>query len=476
MSSWLHRELSFNGIDGRTGRPRWRAMALAELARHLCLETPPPHHRAPLAHLDDGDLAEVGWGVVFPADLDPSIREALSPLIEHRRGQTHGRFRDDLVYYGGGSWRFIDDHSGPGPADPTDLPGDGLPYYLLLVGSPEQLPYELQMGLSTSHAVGRLDLDSAEHHAAYVRGVLDVERGSIHRPPKLDFFGTEHEGDTNTVLCQSHLFAPSKARLADLDEPWTIEHHPPELAHKERLTRLLGGVETPSLLLTANHGVLFHDTDPLFASDQGALLCADWPGPRLWGDRGRIPPELYLAPRDIPDSADVRGLVTLHIACFSAGTPRLDAFSRAWQGAIPSHASRPMGAGLPKRLLGHPGGGALAVIGHVDQAFTEAFCWTGGKARVGPFEAFFRALVAGRPVGAALSGLMERRTELGTRLTDLREAKREGRWRSSIEGLNAAEEEAFLWLAYHDAKGYALLGDPAVRLGPPRRRPCESGP
>ena len=51
-----------------------------------------------------------------------------------------------------------------------------VPYYLLLAGSPDQVPFEVQYQLGVSYAVGRLDLGDAEACAAYAASVVAAER------------------------------------------------------------------------------------------------------------------------------------------------------------------------------------------------------------------------------------------------------------------------------------------------------------
>ena len=465
--------LAFNGIDGTTGQPLYQPASLAELdtlARSVPSRPTPAMsasqelvipRRLRLGLRDDFDpchLAASGWGVIFPQNVRPEILEALAPLLEHRRRQVEPRFR---VISGADGYRASERKSeflrrfgvGPGPADP-----ECFPYYLLLVGSPEEIPWSFQHQFDYEYAVGRLCFETAEEYARYAETVIAAEEGRITRPRRLTLFGTRHSGDRTTELMADHLISPLAEALSDL---CPIETLLAGDATKARLTRLLGGDETPALLFTALHGVGFPAGDPQQVDRQGALLCQDWSG----AGQGPVGPDVFLSGEDVTDEVRPAGLVAFFYACHGLGTPRHDAYpERSASGdAAPGSngrrvlAPQPFAARLPCRLLGHPSGGALAVIGHVERTWGYSFLWEGIGRQTQTFKDTLKRLLSGCPVGHALEPFARRFGDLAVELTSLL-------GEAGCDDPVSREELARLWTAHNDARAYALLGDPAVRL------------
>jgi hypothetical protein len=443
-----------NGIDGETGDYLLDPLTPEELLARLRREALPPQraaelrrriqrarrpHLGPIDGVDPGKLEEAGWGVVFTAGVEPEIKAALQPLIDHRRQQA-GKVFQILEYRGEGKQRFLAQAgSGPGPVDPSKLP-----YYLLLVGGPEEIPLDFQYQLDVQHAVGRLHFDGPDRqraYRAYAERVVAAEAGSARRPRKAVLFGTANPNDTATQLTHEHLLQPLGRFLGRRPGPWEIAMVAGAKAVKERLVRLLGR-EAPALLLAALHGVGFRADDPRQRLSQGALLCQDWKGPG-----SGISPSCYVTAGDLDGEADVSGLVVLLFACFGAGTPEHNGFVHRSPQEPAALAPRPFIAALPQKLLSR---GALAVVGHVDRLWGYSFYWPGSGEHLPAFQDALGRLLAGKPVGWAMEPFNLRYAELAAALLD----------GSPADLL----DEIALRTACRDARNYVVLGDPAVRL------------
>ena len=460
--------LYFNGINGETGDYDLPPMSAQDLSRFIKGEAKPENlnelrHRSQsreMTHLgvaegvDPKRLDQAGWGLILPHDADPAIREALTPLLRLRAAQAGERYR---LYEGldghrpeEGKTAFLARHKvGPGPVDPAKVP-----YYLLIAGGPERVPFRFQSQLDVQFAVGRIHFQSLDDYANYARSVVEAETRPLRLSRQARFFGVANALDQATNLSARHLVEPLRQRLSTDLPDWTFDSVVADGATKACLARSLGGDETPALLFTASHGMDFPLDSPRQLPHQGALLCQDWPGPSR---RGPIPQDFYFAGDDLTSDANLLGLIAFFFACYGAGTPELDDFAKQAFKDRSKIAPRPFLAGLPTRMLGLPRGGALAVVGHVERAWTYSFRWPRAGTQTEVFRGTLHRLLAGYPVGSALEYFNERYAELSTGLSDELEEIAFGKQFDPYE-------LAGMWTANNDARGYSLIGDPAVRL------------
>jgi hypothetical protein len=91
-------------------------------------------------------------------------------------------------------------------------------------------------------------------------------------------------------------------------------------AVRAALLDTLHAAKPPAVLFTASHGMAIKSGRPNQVTDNGGLLCQDWPG------FGALKREHYLAAADVPDDANVSGLVAFFFACFGSATPDADQF------------------------------------------------------------------------------------------------------------------------------------------------------
>lgn len=476
-------QLLFNGIEARTGAYLLQPMTVADVARMAQGQVFAPVARlgvrgrmlrAVAAGINPDDLAQAGWAVIFPfaeagseaARWQSDVRAALAPLLDLRRAQASQLSERHYREFGQRDGFRCSENKrqflarlgvGSGPAS-------ALPYYLLLVGSPDEIPYSVQYQLDVQYAVGRIHFDTIEEYACYARSVVDAETGGLPRGRRAVFFGVENHEDPATALSRRYLAEPLARYVRREHTDWDVSAVLGDQATKARLGTLLGE-DAPALLFTASHGVGFQRDDSRQREHQGALLCQDWQGPGYPAG-----PDVYFAGEDITPHADLRGLIAFHFACFSTGTPKHEDFGRSAGVGRLLLAREPFVARLPQRLLGRAGGGALAAVGHVERAWSASFVQpdphdeTGHLPVMAAFESALSSLMSGLRLGHAMEYFGARYAELASDLIDRYQA-------ADVDGVRVAPEAmARLWLEAMDARNYSVVGDPAVRLTAPQRQ------
>jgi len=456
-----------NGIDPRTGKCATQPLspeilcAIAEgrplSQADLDVIADALHRRK--AHLgvgyevNENALDECGWGIVFAAN-DPLVNDKkarLDRLLKRRREEAGALYRE---FIGASGWqpgesgrKFLNRHgAAAGP-----VPVEKVPYYLLLAGSAREIPFELQCALDSRHAVGRLDFDALDDLERYAERLVENEEAAQPALRRAVFFATSNPADVNTHRSAKRLAMPLADTLTKKRDTWGVDRYLQKDATKSALAKVLSGVEPPSLLFSVTHGLLCAPDDPQQRDRQGAIVTQEWPGPAT--DDREMTPDEYFAASELAPGVNLRGMVIFLFACFGAGTPQYDEFR--WTPDAPriELASAPFISRLSERMLA---AGAMAVVGHVDRAWSCSFLWPGAGTQTGAFEDVMLKLADGCRVGAAVDVLHTRCNDIAFELAAALKERRFGKQNE--------EEVAGLWLAQTDATNYVVIGDPAARL------------
>jgi hypothetical protein len=456
-----------NGVDWRSGEtlPALAASALGGVDE----DAPSVRHRADAqipfglttAEIDDpNDLMQAGWGVVFGSDVKDEVKAGLKPLLEHRAEQAKPfKVFDGLSGHrkGESTRQWLERH-GVGLA--TVNPSAGVPFYLLIVASPDDIPFEFQYLLDAYWAVGRLHFDSVEAYGRYAERVVDYEKGATVPTAKtVGVFAPRNDGDRPTGFLFNQLARPlteGTQHLSPLGQKqgFKLREAIGEKATKDELRAMLKGTGPsgrPAFLFSGSHGAYADAKVPQRLDRIGALVTQDWGGPGSPLSESCS----YSAADMDKDDLDCGGLIHFFFACYSAGCPQFDSYTREPDGTKRHLVDDTLVARLPQRMLQR---GALAVLGHMDRAFSYSFQNSRLTPQIQDMRDVMVALLKGWRVGRATDQFNMRWTVLSAELSDALRDRRDETADISDPSL------ANRWIARDDARNHVILGDPAVRL------------
>jgi hypothetical protein len=467
-----------NGIDGAIGETLLPPLSPDELAQYLYyerLDRQTPHfndlerkcspsfkYRCSCNALISNNLATTGWGIIFASDCDPAIYAALAPLRELRRQQattTHPTYYreyygDDGYHKGENAADFLHRH---GVAGVATHPSSGMPYYLLIVGDTATIPAHFEQHLNVHYATGRVAFATAAEYATYAQSVVAAETGHAPMYHQAACFSPYQADDPLTTRTSHMLLYPLASHLASQHPLWHIQMQTAAEATTTHFAALLGEKPRPDLLIAAAHSVAFPSGHSEQHDHQGALISQEWNGPLQW--IVPIAASEFFSGTTLAqnDQATIHGMIALLLGSFTLATPATERFPIEHIVGYADLAPTPFIANLPRQMLTHARGGALAVVGHNERA------WSYGlpAATIRPYHAALIQVVAhlmnGIPVGAALEPIRECYAIYALALTNELEKIAMGKQPDALELVA-------MWAMMSDCRSLAIFGDPATRL------------
>jgi hypothetical protein len=419
---------------------------------------------------DPNDLTQTGWCILFASDADPAIQAQLQPLTDLRQKQVQdpNLFKVFTGSNGGvlpgqtaASWAMQRGVSLIAPVDPYQ---GGVPYYVLIVGSPERIPFEFQALLKMQWAVGRLYFDDVEDYGRYARAVVEYENPAFRPVQRKNaaMWVTRNNGDLATAMlsgaiCQDFL---SPTNPLGTRSQFNCDSFANDKATKAQLIEILRGNlpgGPPAVVFTGSHGWEYSGTDDTTQRRlQGSLITQEWiPGTPASAAN-------QFSGEDVPADAKLQGTMAFLFACFSGGCPTENSYQTNKDGSPISIAPAPLISRLPQAMLSH---GALAVIAHVDLAFPYAFQDVSGTPQVQAVRTPLELLMRGKRAGLAADSL----SQMWSSLSSQRDLALKAMAASNPAGSMPLAQPASgpiaqLTIARDDARNYIVLGDPATKL------------
>jgi hypothetical protein len=406
--------------------------------------------------VDLGDPRSAGWTYLINAN-DPhrtDVIETLRPLAVHR-GMSEPA--SPLLY----NDEPVDEWADWLLENYSSLYVERVPHFVLIVGSPQQVPFHFQAFLGSAAAVGRLAFDNLDELAAYIEKVIRLETAPEPIVSRETIFFAPDGGIGDATYFSRRYMAQPLAQHVREKSQFDVTALMSDEATKANLVDSLRG-HKPALVFTASHG-LGSPGKPLDIQKavNGAICCQRTNGLPVEQK------EWTFSAADVPqDEPFLEGSVVFQFACFSAGTPAESDFMH-WYGDSKLNSDQDFVAALPLRLLAHPRG-PVAFVGHVDTAWLHGFndpesphlleSW---HPRIDPFLRAVTALLRVEPASRAMSPMAKQFDVTNLQLTNTYDRLQRGSIKIT-DDFKTRLVNAFIRRS--DAQNYMVLGDPAGRL------------
>jgi hypothetical protein len=410
--------------------------------------------------LRDWQHPDVGWGVILPdnddvphaarargEDAHPAIRE----LLAHRKGAPVLRWREKLGqdflrrYYVDGRV-----HDLSVAAIKPGIQDGHIPRYLLIVASPEDIPWSVQYALNMSTFVGRVV--PSEALSTYVHALINDWAGFDCRPESPVVWSVNHgKGDITNLMQRA--IADIVWNRFEGDQDFSGTRIKDQNATNANLCSALME-RRPGLVITTSHGM----TGP--TDDANRLK-----------QRLGLPVDGNYQSLELSGLADWKpsGAIWYAHACCSAGSDKATRFD----GLLP--ADSPI-----SRMLGQVAGTARAMVAPLPCSLIEAAAPL--RAFVGHVEPTFdwtlRDPANGQGVTHALCSALydnlyqpDRRTPIGYALRGVfaEAGAYYGAWSKAISEINnnipgMRDHALYNQLVAIDRQTTVIIGDPTVSL------------
>ena len=230
----------------------------------------------------------------------------------------------------------------------------GVPLYLLIVGSPEEIPFEFQYLLDAYWSVGRLHFDTPAEYRAYAEGVIAYETArTVPHRKHVAVFSVRTPATARPPCCIDQVAMPlvqGTSTMKPLGERQGSRCRRFSAKQRRRKTcRLLrgqapGGAAGAAVHRLARRGLCRRRST-------AARQARRHPLPGLAGRPGQAGALLRRC-RICRSDAQVNGMIHFFFACYGGGCPKFDTYSRLPDGTPKQITAEPMVARLPAEDAG----------------------------------------------------------------------------------------------------------------------------